>query len=141
MNIGIKWSRKGKSIKGTEPFDTPIDSKLNTLKRFLSGSGTASVATGVVWETTITHNLGYKVKVEFFFKHPETGYWHKATSYGGVYDTGTWNLYGNVKNVDTNSIKLRLYDGLPTEDMPSSPTNVEYSYKINIDPRKDAWYE
>lgn len=142
---GIKASFDNNNVSSALPNNLNLSSLYNTLKIFDSGYGTASVPTlgvlgGPRWEQDITHNLGYKPIILFYYKHPETSQWHKAVSVADANTGTTWDLYGYYSNTDVNTTQLVLYDGL-LSPMPSSPTNVDYKYYILIEPRQDAWYE
>jgi len=143
--FGIRSSRRDVDARKGEILLQTITSLKNTLKVATSGYGTASVptdygTTGIKWELDITHGLGYKPIILFYYKHPTNDRWHRAISYSDINSGASWALYAGYSNTDVNTVKLFMYDGL-LDPMPSTPTNVDYKYYIMVDPRKDAWYE
>ena len=138
MKPVIQVARNGYSLEDDVNYHT-LDTRFNTLKVKTEYAGTASVITQVDYVINVSHNLGYKPFVLFYFKHPDTDKWYLAPA---KVDSGSggWVLNGVYQHTDTNTVKFKLYDNLTgLGEMPSSPTDVEYKYYIFIDPRKDAW--
>lgn len=134
-------TRRGKDVFSTDIRDFTFRSDKNMIKYGLSGHGTASVSTGVVWTLDVVHNQGYKPSVLFYFKHPGHDRWYLAPGKGDINSDAPWALNGSFKNTDVNTTQLRLYDDDLFDPMPASPTNVEYKYFILVEPRQGVWYE
>lgn len=144
MDYGIKVAKEGKDITSTDPRDYRFHSGINMLKIFKEGFGTKSVARGDVGTVDVTHNLGYKPMVFGYFKHPGSSCWfgmpcRTYNTYNIPNPRTTWDLIGNISNINNNTVRLKFYDGSPA--MPSSPSSINYKYYILADPRQDDWYQ
>jgi len=141
---GIKVSKPDKDASSTNPRDFTIHSQYNIFKIAEEGGGTATISVGDSgWDSTITHNLGYKPLVYFYFEHHELERWILAP--GGIdhFTTGGEDIEDRVTgwavNDDINNTTFYL-EYLP-EESPIVDTLIRYKYYIMIEPREDAWYE
>ncbi len=138
--FGIKTTRPGKDISSTDIRDFTIHSDYNIFKIAEEGSGTASLNVG--WSLTVSHNLGYKPQVFFYFEHPSITRWIKAPGGADNFTTGgdlVYRITGWYENDTVNRTIFNLeYDPIAG---PEGPINVKYKYYIMVEPRKDAWYE
>lgn len=141
MSEVVYSTRTGKDVLISAIKDYTFRSDINMIKYGISGHGTASVSTGVVWTLDITHNQGYKPSVLFYFKHPGNNRWYLAPGKGDINSDATWSLNGSFQNTNENTTQLRLYDDDIFDPMPSSPTDIEYKYFILVEPRQGVWYE
>jgi len=141
-NYGVKISKKGENVLTvTNPRSFVERSNINILKISSTGSGTASLPnTTYAWTTTVTHNLGYKPQIFFYFKHPATGRWAAAPGRIDNNSPGTpsYTISASSSHDSDNRMRLRMEID---NSAPSYPVSVSYKYYILVEPRKDAWYE
>ena len=139
---GIKVSKPGKDVSSTDPKDFTLHSQYNILKVVKEGSGTASIGdTTYEWSSDITHDLGYRPQMFFYFQHPQTERWIWTP---GVADTNSVGasvdreISGAISHVSVDVVRMTLQS---TPWAPSFPISVKYKYFILVEPREDAWYE
>lgn len=134
---GIQALRGDKTSPGTAVKDFSIDTRYNTLKIALEGTGTVTLTGGSVSQvdTQVTHSLGYKPFFTVKVEHPDNSRWSMAP----FKYTSTWELNCGVNHQDSDTIEIQIYDSVSS--FPVVDTDVSYKYVIYIDPRKDAWFE
>jgi hypothetical protein len=138
--FGVRISKPGKNVFTDAIKDMALDSRVNMLKVHMAGYGTQSVTTAVTANIDVTHNLGYRPIVYFYFEHPENDRWHLSPARVDSTTGTTWDLLSAYDHQSVNTVRFKLYDG-GVDPMPSSPTNVNYKYFILVDPQAGAWDE
>lgn len=128
-NYGIKVSQAGYDVKTCNKERLVFSSKYNTLKLFVSGSGSHSVPAATQWfgpsgtaTVEITHNLGYKPAFIVFCN----SIWRDTSkfspyAYKGI---GAISPDGGFYSVDTTKLYIHLYNG------DFSARTIYYKYHI-----------
>lgn len=139
----IQTARPGYDIRTAEPRFLTIDSTKNQLKRFMTGSGQATLtrATGSVKnvvKVAITHNLGYQPLFYAYTKEEnETKYKELPYSYV-ITQSGFSSVIGcGMSRPTDNEIHLTWYH--TDFPQPAFTKKFDYKYVIYLEPYKDAW--
>ena len=141
-NYGIKATKKNQDTGSNNIKDFNIHSNYNILKIAKEGTGKVDGTWqdygmfGLFKYKEITHNLGYKPQVLFYFQHPDNNRWYWASTRA---ETDDFNISGSIKTQDDNTVYLMI--GVGQKDMGATLGDINYKYYILIEPRKDAWYE
>ena len=141
---GIKVSKPGKDASSTDPRDFTLHSQYNIFKIAEEGGGTATIPVGDFgWDSTITHNLGYKPQVYFFFEHHIIERWILAPGRADHFTTGGEDIEDSVTGwyVNDNNNQTTFFLEYYPEEPPEEDAKIRYKYYIMIEPREDAWYE
>ena len=144
MDYGIKVAKKGSNVNSTNPRDFTLHSGINMLKIYQEVAGVATLSKGVLWTRDITHNLGYKPMVFFFFYHPGMQKWCSSpcvADFLNVSPVGSearWGIIASKRNVTNNVLRIRLVEYQNT--MPTPTASVPYKVYIMADPSQGDWY-
>jgi len=128
-NYGIKVSQSGSNVLTADKEDLVFSSQYDTLKLFVSGSGSVSVPhddnlfTPGSTTVEISHNLSYKPAFICFSTNP---WWSDDNKFSPY----TWRSIGSLHNqanyaVDTTKLYLTFYNPDPDDD-----DSVYYRYHI-----------
>jgi hypothetical protein len=144
-DFGIKVTRPDKDVSSTTIRDFTIHSDYNILKIAKEGSGEFDMGAGskgypcITDTVSISHNLGYKPQVLFYFLHPDTAKWQ--ISPGRIDDTD-WNISATTEHTSDNNVNI-IVEAFYNDFLEEWPDleGVLYKYYILVEPREDAWYE
>ncbi len=123
--------------------DRTLDSTVNQLKVFMSGSGTVHLVKDEQYYDDkeiidIEHNLGYQPFFAGWFRQSGTTLWTKIPSMIDIDINGTpEHFVGAMGRPSDNIIQLHFY----TMSIfgPMYDVYLDYHYLIYVDPYRDAW--